>query len=60
MGGYTDQTMNGPLYYERVLDIVAEYKDLKWSQIGKLASPRFSHRSINLNNRLYMIGGGNK
>ena len=60
LGGYTDQTMNGPINDDKVLDIVAEFKDLEWNQLGILATARFSHRSVNLNNKIYIIGSGNK
>ena len=52
--------MNGPINDDKVLDIVAEFKDLEWNQLGILATARFSHRSVNLNNKIYIIGSGNK
>ena len=38
-------------------DRVAEYKNLKWTLLGNLAIPRYGHRSINMDNKIYIIGG---
>ena len=38
-------------------DRVVEYKNLKWTLLGNLASPRFRHRSIKMNNKIYLFGG---
>ena len=38
-------------------DMVVEYNNLKWTQLGKLASPREGHRSIKMENKIYIIGG---
>ena len=38
-------------------DRVVEYKNLKWTQLGKLASPRDGHRSIKMDNKIYLFGG---
>ena len=38
-------------------DMVAEYKNLKWSELGRLASARYAHRSIKLNSKIYIFGG---
>lgn len=43
-----------------VLDIVTEYSDFQWKKLGNMAAPRIAHRSIYLNNRIYIIGSGNK
>ena len=38
-------------------DRIVEYKNLKWTLLGNLASPRFGHRSIKMNNKIYIFGG---
>ena len=38
-------------------DRVAEYKNLKWTLLGNLASPRYGHRSIKMDNKIYLFGG---
>ena len=38
-------------------DWVVEYKNLKWTLLGNLASPRESHRSIKMDNKIYIFGG---
>ena len=38
-------------------DKVVEYNNLKWTLLGYLASPRDSHRSIKMNNKIYLFGG---
>ena len=50
-GGY--HTDKGPN------DIVAEYKNLKWNDLGNLASPRYGHRSVYIRNKIFIIGGAN-
>ena len=49
-GGYDDGE-------GEVSDRVAEYKNLKWTLLGNLASPRFGHRSIKMDNKIYIFGG---
>ena len=49
IGGY----QNG----EPASDIVAEYRNLKWSQLGNLASGRYAHRSIQMGTKIYIFGG---
>ena len=39
---------------------VVEYSNLKWSHLGYLASPRSSHRSIQIENEIYLFGGSDK
>ena len=36
---------------------VVEYKNLKWTLLGNLASPRDGHRSIKMTNKIYLFGG---
>ena len=36
---------------------VVEYKNLEWTLLGNLASPRYWHRSIKMNNKIYIFGG---
>ena len=38
-------------------DKVVEYKNLGWTLLGNLASSRGGHRSIKLDNKIYMFGG---
>ena len=38
-------------------DRVVEYKNLKWTLLGNLASPREYHRSIKMDNKIYIFGG---
>ena len=39
-------------------DRVVEYKNLKWTLLGNLASPRFEgHRAIKMDNKIYIFGG---
>ena len=36
---------------------VVEYKNLKWTELGNLACPRIGHRSIKIDNKIYLFGG---
>ena len=49
----------GKIYFDdgRETDKVVEYINLEWSLLGNLASPRFSHRSIKMDNKIYISGG---
>ena len=38
-------------------DRIVEYKSLKLTLLGNLASPRYGHRSIKMNNKIYIFGG---
>ena len=38
-------------------DRVVEYQNLKWTLLGNLASPRYRHRSIKMDNKIYIFGG---
>ena len=38
-------------------DKVVEYKNLKWNLLGNLASQRSGHRSIKMDNKIYIFGG---
>ena len=38
-------------------DWVVEYKNLKWTLLGNLASQRRGHRSIKMDNKIYIFGG---
>ena len=49
-GGYNDDE-------DEVIDKVVEYKNLKWTLLGNLASPRYGHRSIKMDNKIYIFGG---
>ena len=48
-GGYDNS--NGPS------DIITEYKNLKWKELGTLASTRYAHRSIQMGTKVYIFGG---
>ena len=38
-------------------DRVVEYKNLEWTLLGNLASPRYGHRSIKMDKKIYIFGG---
>ena len=38
-------------------DRVVEFRSLEWILLGYLASPRDGHRSIEMDNKIYLIGG---
>ena len=38
-------------------NMVAEYKNLKWTELGRLASSRYAHRSIKMDSKIYIFGG---
>ena len=38
-------------------NIVAEYRNLKWTELGTLASGRYAHRSIQMEKNIYIFGG---
>ena len=57
-GGYDPLEVN-PLVV-KPNDRVVEYKNLKWTLLGFLASPRIRHRSIKMNNKIYIFGGNGK
>ena len=42
---------------EYTQDIIAEFKDNSWRQIGTLAKGRYGHGSITLNGETMVIGG---
>ena len=43
--------------YESTTYRVVEYQNLKWTQLGYLASPRYAHRSIKMEDKIYLFGG---
>ena len=45
---------------DNVLDLVCEYKNGQWTLLGNMAAARITHRSIYVNNLIYIIGSGNK
>jgi len=49
-GGFDEDTM-------KETDKVVEYQNLKWTQLGNLAGPRSNHRSIQIDNKIYLFGG---
>ena len=42
---------------EEETDKVVEYQNLKWTLLGNLARPRHAHRSIKMQNKIYLFGG---
>ena len=44
-------------YVFEVTNRVVEYSNLKWSPLGYLASSRSGHRSIQIENKIYLFGG---
>ena len=50
-------TPSSVIYFGGRTDRVVEYKNLKWTLLGNLASPRYGHRSIKMNNKIYIFGG---
>ena len=41
----------------RPSDVVAQYANHLWSELGKLAEPRNSHRSFEINGKILIFGG---
>ena len=54
-GGYGVSGYDGS-----VLDIVAEYKHHKWTKLGTLNQRRYEHSSIQIDNKIFILGGGVK
>ena len=50
-GGYDSEE------FGKRTDKVVEYQNLKWNLLGNLASPRVNHRSIKMENKIYLFGG---
>ena len=44
-------------YGGSALDIVAEYKDHTWTQLGTLNQRRDGHSSIQMDNKIFILGG---
>ena len=42
---------------EKESDRIVEYKNLKWTLLGNLARQRYGHRSIKMDNKIYLFGG---
>ena len=38
-------------------DRVVEYQNLKWTLLGNLVGPRYGHRSIKMEKKIYLFGG---
>ena len=49
-GGYDDEEW-------KITDRVVEYQNLRWTLLGYLARPRYRHRSIKMENKIYLFGG---
>ena len=47
----------GGIYDDYESDKVVEYKNLKWTLLGNLAGTRDAHRSIKMDNKIYIFGG---
>ena len=41
-------------------DVVARYANKLWSELGKLAEPRNSHRSFETNGKILIFGGSER
>ena len=41
-------------------NIVSEYKNSEWTQLELLALPRSGHRSLFSDNKIFIVGSGNK
>ena len=41
-------------------DRVVQYQNMKWTELGNLASQRFGHHSIKMDNKIYLFGGSGK
>ena len=44
----------------KATDRVVEYRNLKWISLGYLVSERRGHRSIQMENKIYIFGGAGK
>ena len=44
----------------RPSDVVAQYANHLWSELGKLAEPRNSHRSFEINGKILIFGGSSR
>ena len=53
IGGYCDG-----VGLESVSSLIAKYTIDKWERIGNLQQARRSHRAIENDNRIYVVGGG--
>ena len=54
IGGYckkTEETIT------EVHSIIAKFRNNVWTQVGNLMIPRLYHRSIVMNDRIYVVGG---
>ena len=49
IGGYSDGENS---------NIIAQFKDNGWSNVGELLQARLGHASIRINNEIYVVGGG--
>ena len=38
-------------------DRVVQYQNMKWTELGNLASQRSGHHSIKMDNKIYIFGG---
>ena len=41
-------------------DKVVQFQNMKWTELGNLASQRFGHHSIKMDNKIYLFGGSGK
>ena len=42
---------------DELTDRVVEYKELKWTLVGKLSVPRSRLSSIKIDNKIFLLGG---
>ena len=54
IGGYCQKTEDGS---REVHSIIAKFRNNVWTQVGNLMIPRRYHRSIVMNDRIYVVGG---
>ena len=52
--------LSGQIPDKYLMNIIAEYKNLTWTQLELLAVPRGRHRSLYTNNKIFIVGSGNK
>ena len=43
--------------WSQEMKTVAEFKNDNWSQLGEMSQPRRRHQSIEMNGKIYIIGG---
>ena len=54
---YRELFGNGWDHEDAATDRVVEFKNLNWVLLGNLVMPRQGHRSIQIDNKIYIFGG---